>query len=96
MLTHQFNEEWRSSLIAYQIAKTKLNQTDYNPAQGRGYYIDGNKRFDGKISRRFLFSGRQTEIAFIVQNIANSHYFEYRHDNEVPGRLARVNLKMDF
>ncbi|MBC3863799.1 TonB-dependent receptor [Undibacterium jejuense] len=96
MLTHQFNEEWRGSLIAYQIAKTKLNQTDYNPSLGRGYYIDGNKRFDGKISRRFLLAGRQTEVALIIQNIANAHYFEYRHDNEVPGRLARINLKTDF
>ena len=96
MITHQFNEQWRGSFVAYQIAKTKFNATDYNPVLGRGYYVDGNRRFDGKISRRFNLDGHQTEIAFIIQNIANAHYFEYRHDNQVPGRLARINVKMDF
>ena len=96
MLTHQFNEQWRGSLVAYQIGKTKLNETDYNPGLGRGYYIEGNKRFDGKISRHFLLAGHRTEVAVIVQNMANAHYFEYRHDNEVPGRLARINIKTDF
>ena len=95
-ITHQFNEQWRGSLIAYQISRTKFNDTDFNPGEGRGYFIEGNKRFDAKLSRRFLLCGRPTEVAVIVQNIANAHYFELRHDNEVPGRLARLNVKTEF
>ncbi|MFZ6848713.1 TonB-dependent receptor plug domain-containing protein [Undibacterium sp. RuRC25W] len=96
MITHQFNEQWRGSLVAYQISRTKFNDTDFNLAQGRGYYIEGNKRFDGKLSRHFIMYGRPTEVAFIMQNIANAHYFELRHDNEAPGRLVRINVKTEF
>lgn len=96
LLSHKFNEQWQGSLVAYQVAKTKFNATDYNPVMNRGYYVDGNRRFDGRLAYQFKMGGNQAELALIIQNIANAHYFEYRHDNEFPGRLARLKLKVDF
>ncbi|MBC3869093.1 TonB-dependent receptor plug domain-containing protein [Undibacterium oligocarboniphilum] len=96
MLSHTFSESWQGSLVAYQIAKTKFNATDYNPTQNRGYYIDGNRRLDGRLNRQFLLAGKHAEVTLVVQNMLNAHYFEYRHDNEFPGRLARLNFKLDF
>lgn len=96
LLSHRFNDQWNGSLAAYQVARTKFNATDYNPSQNRGYFIDANRRFDGKVSYMFRIGGKQAECSLIGQNLANARYFEYRHDNQIPGRALRFNFKMDM
>ncbi|MFZ6772736.1 TonB-dependent receptor plug domain-containing protein [Undibacterium sp. SXout7W] len=96
MISHDFNARLRGSVVAYQVARTKFNATDYNPSQNRYYFIDANKRIDARLGYQFNLGNTRAELALIVQNLANAHYFEYRHDNELPGRLARLNLKLDF
>lgn len=96
MFNHHFNSHWSATLLGYQIAKTHFNDTDYNLLQNRAYYIPGNRRWDGRLAYQFSWGGGQGELALNVQNLANSRYFEYRHDNEVPGRITRINLRLDF
>ena len=96
LLSHRVNDQWSGSLVAYQVAKTKFNATDYNPRENRGYFIDGNRRLDGKITYQFKIGDKQAECSLIAQNLGDARYFEYRHDNELPGRAVRVNFKMDL
>ncbi|MFZ6759024.1 TonB-dependent receptor plug domain-containing protein [Undibacterium sp. Ji50W] len=96
MLSHRFNEQWNGSLVMYQVAATKFNATDYNPNENRGYYINANRRLDGKLSYQFKMAGKQAECSLIAQNLADARYFEYRHDNELPGRRVRLNFRLDM
>jgi len=96
MLSHRVNDQWSGSLVAYQVAKTKFNSTDYNPRENRGYFINGNRRLDGKLTYQFKLGGKAAECSVIAQNLADSRYFEYRRDNELPGRAVRLNFRLDL
>ncbi|MFZ6657104.1 TonB-dependent receptor plug domain-containing protein [Undibacterium sp. TJN19] len=96
LLSHKFNDQWSGSLAGYQVAQTKFNATDYNPSENRGYFINGNKRLDARLNYQFKLAGSQAECSLIMQNLGDARYFEYRHDNEVPGRVVRLNFRLDL
>ena len=96
MLSHRFSSRWSTSLTGYQVGETHFSRTDFDPAQGRGYFIDSQRRWDGRVAYAFRTAGGNGELALMVQNLANAQYFEFRHDNQVPGRTAWVNLKLDL
>jgi iron complex outermembrane recepter protein len=96
LITHQFNSKWDASIAGYQVSKTHFNATDYNTTNNAGYYLPLTRRWDGRIAYQFAFMGKNAELALIAQNLADVRYFEYRHDNELPGRLTRLNFKMDL
>ncbi|MBZ0106728.1 MAG: TonB-dependent receptor [Sulfuricella denitrificans] len=96
MLTHSFDSHWRASTTVYKTDKTHFDRTDYDLNQGRGYFIAPVRRWDARVAYTFQTGGTHGELALIVQNIENAQYFEFRHDNQVPGRSAWMNLKLDF
>jgi iron complex outermembrane recepter protein len=96
LVSHQFSPKWDASIAGYQVSKTHFNATDYNTTNNNGYYLPLTRRWDGRVAYQFAFMGKSAELALIAQNLANVRYFEYRYDNELPGRLTRLNLKMDF
>jgi iron complex outermembrane receptor protein len=96
MISHRFNSQWSASLTGYLTDETHFDRTDYNISQGRGYFIDTVRRWDGRIAYSFHTGGTNGELALIVQNLADARYFEFRHDNQVLGRTAWLNLKLDF
>lgn len=96
MLTHRFTPQWNASLMGYSVTQTHFNDTDVDVSAGRYYYIPGTLRFDGRVSYAFELGRTRAELALIMLNMADQHYFEYRHDNEVPGRITRLNLRLDF
>ncbi|MBI3285431.1 MAG: TonB-dependent receptor [Burkholderiales bacterium] len=96
MLSHHFNTNWNASLLGYRVTQTHFNDTDSNPTQNRAYFIPGNQRWDARLAYRFRIGLSHGEVALVSQNIADARYFEYRHDNEVPGRRTRLNLRLDF
>lgn len=96
MFSHTFDERWSASLVGYQTGETHFSRTDYDPSQGRAWFIDSQRRWDGRVAYRFHAGKGTGELALIVQNLANAHYFEFRHDNEAPGRTAWLNLKLNY
>lgn len=96
MLSHSFDSHWRASVTGYQTDETHFDRTDFDLSQGRGYFIDTVRRWDSRIAYAFRSGGTNGELALIVQNIADARYFEFRHDNQVPGRTAWLNLKLDL
>jgi len=98
MLTHRFDHGLSASLTGYQNGETHSPGTDSGPTpeQAPVYYINTYRRWDGRLAYNFHSGTSNGELALIVQNFADSHYFEYRHDNEPPGRTAWLNLKLDF
>lgn len=96
MLSHRFNNDWSTSLVGYYVGETHFSRTDQNLNQGRGFFIDAVRRWDGRIAYTFHNGGTNGELALIVQNLADAQYFEFRHDNQVPGRTAWLNLKLDL
>ncbi len=96
MLTHRFNSQWSASLLAYQTSKTHFADTKFNPAENRSYFIPGNRRWDGRLAYLFQWGSRRGELSLNVQNLADTRYFEYNYNNEVPGRVTRLSLRVDF
>lgn len=96
MLSHSFDSHWRASLAAYLTDETHFDRTDADLSQGRGYFIDAVRRWDSRIAYSFRTGGTHGELALVVQNLADARYFEFRHDNQVPGRTAWLNLKLDL
>ncbi len=96
MLSHSFDSHWRASVTGYQTDETHFDRTDFNISQGRGYFIAPVRRWDSRIAYAFRTGGANGELALIVQNLADARYFEFRHDNQVPGRTAWLNLKLDL
>lgn len=98
MLTHSFTPSWRASLMGYQNGETHSPGTDSgpNPIPAPVYYINTSRRWDTRVAYSFRSGTTNGELALVVQNLADAHYFEYRHDNEVPGRTAWLSLKLDI
>lgn len=96
LISHRFTPSWSASLIGYQTGETHLPGTDSGPAQAPVYFINTSRRWDGRAAYRFRSGTANGELALIVQNLADAHYFEYRHDNEFPGRTAWINLKLEL
>ena len=96
MLTHRFNNRWSGSLMGYQMGESHFPETDSGPETNRRYFIDSYRRFDGRLAYRFQSGSLKGEWALMVQNLADAHYFEFRHDNQPPGRSAWLNLKLDL
>lgn len=98
LISHRFTPNWSASLIGYQMGETHLPGTDSGPTpvQDPVYFINTSRRWDGRVAYSFRSGTTNGELALIVQNLADAHYFEYRHDNEFPGRTAWINLKLDL
>ncbi|MBS4095722.1 MAG: TonB-dependent receptor [Sulfuricella sp.] len=96
MLTHSLNERWRFSLIGYQTGENHFSRTDYDVNQGRDYFIPTQRRWDARVAHNFLFGKTKGELALNVQNLANAEYYEFRHDNQVPGRVAWLSLRLEM
>jgi iron complex outermembrane receptor protein len=96
MLSHSFDSHWRASVTGYQTDETHFDRTDFKISEGRGYFIAPVRRWDSRIAYSFRTGGTNGELALIVQNLADARYFEFRHDNQVPGRTAWLNLKLDL
>jgi len=95
MLTHRFNDTWSSSLTGYQVGEVRMLGADEGPSNSH-YFVDTYRRWDGRVAYRFKTGTGTGELALIMQNLADSNYFEYRHDNQPPGRTAWLNLKLDL
>lgn len=96
MLTHQFNHAWRGSLMGYQTGETHFPETDSGPNQNPQYFISTSRRWDARIAYGFQTVKGHGELALTVQNLTDAHYFEFRHDNELPGRTTWLNLKLEI
>ena len=96
LLTHRFDQHWNASLAGYQVGATHFPGSDSGPDENRRYFIDLNRRWDARLAYRFKAGSGNGELALVVQNLADAHYFEYRHDNEPPGRSAWLNLKLEM
>ncbi len=96
MLTHRFNQNWNASLMNYQAGATHMIDSDSGPSDNPRYFVDFSRRWDARLAYRFKAGRGSGELALIVQNLADAQYFEYRHDNEVPGRTAWLNLKLEM
>ncbi|WP_232504399.1 TonB-dependent receptor plug domain-containing protein [Sulfuricella denitrificans] len=95
MLTHRFNDRWSGSLMGYQVGEVRMVGADSGPDK-LSYFVDTYRRWDGRVAYRFKAGTGNGELALVVQNLADSNYFEYRHDNQPPGRSAWLNLKLDL
>lgn len=95
MLTHRFDHGWSASLMGYQAGETHMIGAD-SGANDNNYFVASSRRWDGRLAYRFRSGAGNGELALMVQNLANARYFEYRHDNELPGRTAWLNLKLDL
>ena len=96
LLSHNFDSHWRASVAGYFTDETHFDRTDTDVNQGRGYFIAPVHRWDGRIAYSFRTGAANGELALNVQNISDATYFEFRHDNQVPGRTAWLNLKLDL
>lgn len=96
MISHRFNHHWSTSLTGYQTDETHFDRTDFDLSQGRGYFIGTARRWDGRIAYDFHSGGTNGVLALILQNVTDNRYFEFRHDNQVLGRTAWLNLKLDI
>ena len=99
MLTHRFDSRWSASLVGYQTGETHFSRTDFTSpadgAKGRGYFIPGNRRWDSRVAYAFPIGRSKAELALNIQNLADERYFEFRHDNQPPGRTAWLNLRLE-
>ncbi len=96
MLTHSLNDQWRVSLIGYQTGETHFSRTDFDANQNRGYFIPTQRRWDARVAHNFLAGKTKGELSLNIQNLTNAEYYEFRHDNQVPGRMAWVNLRLEM
>lgn len=95
LMSHRFNERWSASLAGYRTDETHFNDTGSDPGKGRPWFIPANNRWDARVAYAFRAAGGKGELALVVQNLADAQYYEYRFDNQVPGRTAWVNLKLE-
>lgn len=95
MLTHRFNHAWSASLTGYQTGEAHYPETDTGPNDNPQYFINTSRRWDGRVAYRFQAGKQNGELALVVQNLDDAHYFEFRHDNELPGRSAWLNLRLE-
>lgn len=96
LLSHRLDSRWSASLAGYQTGETHFDRTDTDLGQGRGYFIDTVRRWDARVAHALCSGGVNGELALNVQNLADTRYFEFRHDNQVLGRTASLNLKLDL
>ncbi len=96
MLTHRFDHRWSGSLMGYQMGAAHFPETDTGPQDNRMYFVDSHQRWDARLAYAFQAGTTRGELALVVQNLADARYFEFRHDNEPPGRSAWLNLKLDL
>ncbi|MBU1689932.1 MAG: TonB-dependent receptor [Gammaproteobacteria bacterium] len=96
MLTHRFDHRWSGSLMGYQMGKVHFPETDRGPDGNKRYYVDSYQRFDARVAYAFQAGTTRGELALVVQNLTDDHHFEFRFDNEPPGRSAWLNLKFDL
>jgi iron complex outermembrane receptor protein len=96
MLTHRFDHRWSTSLMGYQTGAVHFPETDSGPQDNKSYFVDAYHRWDARLAYAFQSGATRGELALVVQNLADAHYFEFRHDNQPPGRSAWLNLKLDL
>jgi iron complex outermembrane receptor protein len=87
MVTHRFGSGWSGSLMGYQVGETK--------AIG-GSLVNSYRRWDGRVAKQFKIGRSNAEAALIVQNLSNERSWEYDFDNQLPGRAAWANLRLEY
>jgi hypothetical protein len=73
LVSHRFADTWDASVNVQQ--QSGFRAAGYSEPQ-RAFC-----RVDVRIARQFQFAGGETEIALATQNLFDSHYTEYRHDD---------------
>jgi iron complex outermembrane receptor protein len=73
LVSHRFADTWDASVNVQQ--QSGFRAAGYSEPQ-RAFC-----RVDARIARQFQFAGGETEIALATQNLFDSHYTEYRHDD---------------
>ncbi len=96
MLTHQFSAHWSASLMGYQVGEVHFRKTGGGPQGSDLYFIPTHRRWDGRVGYQFRVGQTKGELALVVQNLSDANYFEFRFDNEPPGRSAWLNLKLEM
>lgn len=98
MFTHRFDHHWSTSLMGYRTDKVHFQETDSGPTPVTNpfYYVDASHRFDARVAYAFQTGKTKGELALVVQNLTDDYHFEFRHDNQPPGRSAWLNLKLDL
>jgi len=87
MLTHRFGSGWSGSLMGYQVGEMKSIG---------GSMVNSYRRWDGRVAKQFKVGGSAVEAALIVQNLSNERSWEYDFDNQLPGRTAWANLRLEY
>lgn len=96
MLTHHFDSHWSTSLMGYQVGEVHFRETGGGPQGSDLYFIPTHRRWDGRVAYQFKTGQVKGELALVVQNLSDANYFEFRFDNEPPGRSAWLNLKLEM
>lgn len=96
MLSHRFDGRWSASLMGFQTGEAHFLDTDTGPNGNYQYFVPTHRRWDGRVAYQFRNAAGSGELALVVQNLADAHHFEFRHDNQFPGRNAWLNLKLDL
>ncbi len=87
LLSHRFAETWDASLTFHA-------QSGYNPL-GVGVAQPGYNRVDMRVAKALPFEWGTGEIAFVVENIFDQHYTEFRPE-VVAQRRAWLTLGVKF
>ena len=84
--------------MGYQTDKVHFPETDSGPdaVTNPVYYVDAYHRWDARLAYAFQAGTTRGELALVVQNLTDDYHFEFRHDNQPPGRNAWLNLKLDL
>jgi iron complex outermembrane receptor protein len=96
MLTHDFNKAWDASLMAYQVGEVHFRETGGGPGGSGLYFIGTHRRWDGRVAYNFHSGSTKGELALVVQNLGDAQYYEFRFDNQPPGRSTWLTLKLDL
>jgi iron complex outermembrane receptor protein len=96
MLSHRFDARWSASLLGYQVSEMHLNDTGSNAGANRPWFLSTYRRWDGRIAYAFETGRTRGELALNIQNLGDDYHYEYRYDNQYPGRAAWLNLRLEL
>jgi iron complex outermembrane recepter protein len=87
LMSQRFADTWDASLTFHQ-------QSSYNPI-GVGVTQAGFSRIDTRIAKSFPFERGAAEVAFVIENLFDRHYTEFRPEN-VAERRAWLTVTVKF
>ena len=96
MLSHRFDSHWSASLLGYQVSEMHLNDTGSDPSANRPWFLSTYRRWDSRVAYAFQAGRTNGELALNIQNLGDEYHYEYRYDNQYPGRTAWLNLRLEL